>query len=156
MASEQKQITSIRGRKDQAIFFRRRHQPRRPPPAKIRPGSPAPAMGPGTADTDPATVEKKPGTDDCAYSKRLKVGVLWKFCICKKNGLNPASTVQPGRALVEHTVRSPWPAISAGILRIAFACDTLFQVRFIRASFAWHPRQTKPPSGVLLSQSRRP
>src|SRR5262249_40316934 len=33
----------------QAIFCRRRHQPRRPPPAKIRPGSPAPTMGPGTA-----------------------------------------------------------------------------------------------------------
>jgi hypothetical protein len=32
----------------QAIFCRRRHQPRRPPPAKIRPGSPAPTMGPGT------------------------------------------------------------------------------------------------------------
>jgi len=31
------------------VFFRRRHQPRRPPPAKIRPGRPAPAMGPGTA-----------------------------------------------------------------------------------------------------------
>jgi hypothetical protein len=34
----------------QAIFLRRRHQPRRPPPAKIRPGSPAPAMGPGTLE----------------------------------------------------------------------------------------------------------
>src|SRR5262249_22429503 len=34
----------------QAIFFRRRHQPSRPPPAKIRPGSPAPAMGPGTGE----------------------------------------------------------------------------------------------------------
>src|SRR5215470_2123463 len=32
----------------QAIFFRRRHQARRPPQAKIRPGRPAPAMGPGT------------------------------------------------------------------------------------------------------------
>ena len=32
----------------QAIFFRRRHQPRRPPLAKIRPGRPAPTMGPGT------------------------------------------------------------------------------------------------------------
>jgi hypothetical protein len=32
----------------QATFFRRRHQPRRPPLAKIRPGRPAPAMGPGT------------------------------------------------------------------------------------------------------------
>ena len=27
---------------------RRRHQPRRPPPAKIKPGSPAPAIGAGT------------------------------------------------------------------------------------------------------------
>src|SRR5262245_48983172 len=33
----------------QAIFFRRCHQPRRPPLAKIRPGSPAPTTGPGTA-----------------------------------------------------------------------------------------------------------
>ena len=33
----------------QAAFCRRRHQPRRPPLAKIRPGSPAPTMGPGTA-----------------------------------------------------------------------------------------------------------
>jgi hypothetical protein len=32
----------------QAIFFRRRHQARRPPLAKIRPGRPAPAIGPGT------------------------------------------------------------------------------------------------------------
>jgi hypothetical protein len=32
----------------QAIFRRRRHQPRRPTLAKIRPGSPAPVMGPGT------------------------------------------------------------------------------------------------------------
>jgi hypothetical protein len=32
----------------QAIFCRRRHQPRRPPLAKIRPGSPAPTIGPGT------------------------------------------------------------------------------------------------------------
>ena len=33
----------------QAIFCRRRHQLRRPPLAKIRPGRPAPTMGPGTA-----------------------------------------------------------------------------------------------------------
>jgi hypothetical protein len=33
----------------QPIFCRRRHQARRPTLAKIRPGSPAPAMGPGTA-----------------------------------------------------------------------------------------------------------
>ena len=41
----------------QALFRRRRHQPRRPPPAKIRPGRPAPATGPGTADgSDMVTV----------------------------------------------------------------------------------------------------
>ena len=33
----------------QAIFWRRRHQPSKPPLAKVKPGSPAPAMGPGTA-----------------------------------------------------------------------------------------------------------
>src|SRR5262249_58418684 len=33
----------------QAVFRRRRHQPRRPPHAKIRPGRPAPTIGPGTA-----------------------------------------------------------------------------------------------------------
>ena len=43
-------ITSISGRDAQAVFRRRRHQPRRPPLAKIRPGRPAPAMGPGTGD----------------------------------------------------------------------------------------------------------
>src|SRR5262249_10908523 len=32
----------------QAIFRRRRHQPRSPPPAKIRPGKPAPTIEPGT------------------------------------------------------------------------------------------------------------
>jgi hypothetical protein len=43
-------ITSISGRDVQAIFRRHRHQPRRPLPANIRPGSPAPTMGPGTGD----------------------------------------------------------------------------------------------------------
>jgi hypothetical protein len=33
----------------QATFCRRRHQPSRPPPAKIRPGRPAPTFGIGTA-----------------------------------------------------------------------------------------------------------
>jgi hypothetical protein len=32
----------------QAVLCRRRHQPRKPPHAAIRPGRPAPAMGPGT------------------------------------------------------------------------------------------------------------
>src|SRR5262249_39938879 len=36
-------------RNAQMLFRRRRHQPSRPPPAKIKPGRPAPAMGTGTA-----------------------------------------------------------------------------------------------------------
>jgi hypothetical protein len=40
----------------QAIFFRR-HQPRRPPLANIRPGRPAPAMGPGTEATSLSPAE---------------------------------------------------------------------------------------------------
>jgi hypothetical protein len=39
----------------QAIFFRRRHQPRRPPHATIRPGRPAPTTGPGTT-TEPEAI----------------------------------------------------------------------------------------------------
>jgi hypothetical protein len=37
----------------QTLFCRRRHQPRSPTPAKIRPGTPAPAMGPGTGVKKP-------------------------------------------------------------------------------------------------------
>ena len=39
----------------QAVFCRRRHQPSTPPLAKSRPGSPAPATGPGAAMTLSAT-----------------------------------------------------------------------------------------------------
>src|SRR5262249_46361422 len=41
---------------------RRRHQPRRPPLAKTKPGSPAPAMGPGTADA--GVIVKPPSTNN--------------------------------------------------------------------------------------------
>jgi hypothetical protein len=37
--------------KCQTVFCRRRHQPRRPPLAKIRPGKPAPTIGAGTDAT---------------------------------------------------------------------------------------------------------
>ena len=45
----------------QAIFFRRRHQPRRPPHAKIRPGRPAPAIGPGTDAVESTRVHTELG-----------------------------------------------------------------------------------------------
>src|SRR5262249_11973213 len=40
----------------QAAFCRLRHQPSRPPPAKTRPGRPAPAIGPGTVKLMPLVV----------------------------------------------------------------------------------------------------
>jgi hypothetical protein len=50
----------------QAIFCRRRHQLRRPPLAKIRPGRPAPTIGPGTVGVtccgDPTEKSSKPKT----------------------------------------------------------------------------------------------
>jgi hypothetical protein len=47
-AALSQQTTSTACFDAQAIFRRRRHQARRPPLAKMRPGSPAPAIGPGT------------------------------------------------------------------------------------------------------------
>src|SRR5262245_56947374 len=45
----------------QAIFCRRRHQPRRPPLAKIRPGRPAPTMGSGTGVSEPSDTKEVNG-----------------------------------------------------------------------------------------------
>src|ERR1700704_5288710 len=42
-------LPSLRGYAAASAFRFRRHKPSRPPPAMIRPGRPAPAMGPGTA-----------------------------------------------------------------------------------------------------------
>src|SRR5258708_11905620 len=77
----------------QAILCRRRHQARRLPLAKIRPGSPAPAMGPGTA-TVPATIvaenvrlvlvppcvvnEKVPGVRSKSARLMIPVPMSWK------------------------------------------------------------------------------
>jgi len=55
--AERATLASARGRGPHnvhAVLCRRRHQPRRPAPATIRPGRPAPAMGPGTAASESA------------------------------------------------------------------------------------------------------
>src|SRR5262249_59386883 len=56
--------TALAGEMVQAIF-RRRHQPRTPPLAKIRPGSPAPATGPGVGTGGSAVMmrAKSPGDE---------------------------------------------------------------------------------------------
>src|SRR5437588_8870753 len=49
----------------QAVRCRRRHQPRRPAPAKIRPGRPAPAMGPGTGGGSNRVISMNAPTSPC-------------------------------------------------------------------------------------------
>src|SRR5262245_33700855 len=80
----------------QAIFFRRRHQPRRPPLAKIRPGSPAPAMGPGTAR--PGTARNASGPVPNSNLTELIIGLsapvsamlnVPEFCIYGSKLSNP-------------------------------------------------------------------
>ncbi|SRR5947209_6960162 len=59
----------------QAIFFRRRHQPRRPQLAKIRPGRPAPAIGPGTG-----LVVLKALVPDSAFEVPAPTESIWSIC----------------------------------------------------------------------------
>ena len=55
---------------DAALRFRRR-QPSKPPPAKMRPGRPAPAIGPGTGDAPPAKGASPSSTPSGAEMKPL-------------------------------------------------------------------------------------
>ncbi len=56
--------------KDQAIFCRRRHQPRRPTPAIRRPGRPAPTMGAGTGlILEAATASSSPKKAEAPLAK---------------------------------------------------------------------------------------
>src|SRR5262249_46154765 len=50
---------------------RRRHQPRRPPLAKIRPGSPAPAMGPGSAESPVVDIDSRRGDNKLEATSRV-------------------------------------------------------------------------------------
>src|SRR5262249_49535510 len=63
----------------QAIFCRRRHQPRRPPLAKIRPGRPAPAMGAGTGGWSNTVVSMNAPTSPCggpALQENANISVI--------------------------------------------------------------------------------
>ena len=71
----------------QAIFCRRRHQPRRPPLAKIRPGSPAPTMGAGHAHA----VERK--------------GRVKRWTRCRSGANDVGADPQPVR--VQHLISCP-------------------------------------------------
>src|SRR5215469_17078029 len=87
----------------QAIFRRRRHQPRRPPPAKIRPGRPAPAMGPGTGAVmlkvawNVAGALKNSGTDNVSTSPTR------------------VSLTAPGKVLDTKLTEAPLNAVSVNV-----------------------------------------
>jgi len=58
-----------------------RHQPRRPPPlAKVRPGGPAPAMGPGTVGLGGRLLQLEPGVQSWSGGSRR----AWKPRGCGK------------------------------------------------------------------------
>src|SRR5262245_32335568 len=85
-----------RGAQDvQAIFCRRRHQARRPPHAKIRPGSPAPTMGPGTALPLTKMLSKLavPSRSMCNWSMATpKKGLTWVKNVLPTNGPGAKNT----------------------------------------------------------------
>ena len=66
------------------LFCRRRHQPRRPPLAKIRPGRPAPAMGPGTALGLMSAVRENEDLGDPALPSKL-VGETCNMAVNPQN-----------------------------------------------------------------------
>jgi len=89
---------------DQTVRCRRRHQPRRPPLAKIKPGRPAPAIGPGTGIGSPAEIDHDCRTD--ITLRREKVPRSWvksKTPVIENDwpGAKPVSVhcVSPGRVV---------------------------------------------------------
>ena len=98
-------ITSINGRGVQAIFCCRRHQPRRPPLAKISPGSPAPAIGPGTPEISVGPVQAPGATETVplVLNPNVSVTTPWSNCDVESKG---------GRDLVEMLVQQVFSSIS--------------------------------------------
>src|SRR5262249_1053750 len=82
----------------QAIFFRRRHQARRPPVAKIRPGRPAPAMGPGTGALSPVTKPKLLVPVAIPPTMRLNMVPAVPFRASRKTP--PSVTLVPKRPII--------------------------------------------------------
>src|SRR5262245_20846191 len=84
----------------QAIFCRRRHQPSRPPPARIRPGRPAPAMGPGTG---PKYCSQIPGFPVTKAKVSVQVTHSWvKSCVgelCRIANGRPTEVGSPGTGM---------------------------------------------------------
>ena len=80
----------------QAIFCRRRHQPRRPPFAKIRPGRPAPATGAGTVPT--GTTQRGNVGNGPAKVRKCSVGPATGDGACAVLASGPICFVQIAQA----------------------------------------------------------
>jgi hypothetical protein len=91
----------------QAIFCRRRHQPRRPPLAKIRPGRPAPAIGPGTGGSVTVTVVTK--SVDIGTPRREILSVVVIVNWPKSASLSPVPSGTMKLMLARH--RAPFARI---------------------------------------------
>ena len=106
----------------QAVFCRRRHQPRRPPLARIRPGRPAPAMGPGELGglADGAAESFKPydpmdiGVNRASFCIAAQCNVVFMCAIVRMAGyarvtIRPLLTAEEMDKAVEKTppVRVP-------------------------------------------------
>jgi hypothetical protein len=68
---------------------RRRHQPRRPPLAKMRPGSPAPAMGTGVGKARSETVSKARSETGAKLIKNIRLPGGAPPSVSKMNGAMP-------------------------------------------------------------------
>ena len=80
----------------QAIFCGRRHQPRRPPFAKIRPGRPAPATGAGTVPT--GTTQRGNVGNGPAKVRKCSVGPATGDGACAVLASGPICLVQIAQA----------------------------------------------------------
>ena len=90
----------------QAIFFRRRHQPRRPPATAMRPGRPAPTIGPGTGVGPTGVVMINAPTSPCGgpgLPENANTSVILKGSVA----------VTPVKVLVSvrtKSLKTSWPA----------------------------------------------
>src|SRR5262245_57598004 len=96
----------------QAVFRRRRHQPRRPPPAKIRPGRPAPTIGPGTRTPKsmmpvaPLLLFNTSAAKNAAGVTGLPPGLV---AACKS--ATKVAAVRPGAVMVKTRTLLPGPRL---------------------------------------------
>jgi hypothetical protein len=141
----------------QAIFRRRRHQPRRPPQAKIRPGSPAPAMGPGTSTSDWTLTAKSEVSSTPGIMTEKPAGVRrCKFPVSGTNGPNPPTSLSP--KLEKNSARNPTGSPNGGALNAFSQLEAVRAAGPCRHPWTWRYRACRscPKSQALPIYSIKP